>query len=170
MKLRAELSGENHQLSVVRGEGGRVLAEIDGRRYELQARETEAGVYLLLVGGRVYECRVEGAGAYGAGASKVEVGGRAYEVTLIDPRRLRGTRSAAGHDGGRAEVAAPMPGKVVRVLVEEGAEVGAGEGLVVVEAMKMQNELKSPKAGRVSSLRARVGATVNAGEVLVVLE
>jgi biotin carboxyl carrier protein len=63
-----------------------------------------------------------------------------------------------------------MPGKIVRVLIEEGAQVEAGAGLVVVEAMKMQNELKSPKAGTVTELRARAGATVNAGDVLVVVE
>jgi biotin carboxyl carrier protein len=67
-------------------------------------------------------------------------------------------------------VLAPMPGKVVRVLVEEGQEVEAGAGLVVVEAMKMQNELKSPKKGTVAELRARPGATVNAGDVLAVVE
>ena len=91
-------------------------------------------------------------------------------MRLSDPKRLRGAGAAAGHEAGRAQVHAPMPGKVVRVLVEEGQEVEAGAGLVVVEAMKMQNELKSPKAGTVIELHARVGATVNAGEVLAVVE
>ncbi|MCA1630838.1 MAG: biotin/lipoyl-binding protein [Acidobacteria bacterium] len=144
-------------------------AEIDGRAYELEARETERGAYLLVLGGRVYECRVEdGRGA--GGASKVEVGGRAYEVSLFDPRKLRAAGAGGAQNQGRAVVAASIPGKVVRVLVEEGAMVEAGDGLVVVEAMKMQNELKSPKAGTVTELRARAGATVNAGDVLVVVE
>jgi len=77
---------------------------------------------------------------------------------------------AGGHDAGRAQVAAPMPGKVVRVLVERGQAVEAGAGLVVVEAMKMQNELKSPKSGTVVELRVEAGATVNAGELLAVIE
>ncbi|MBC7929115.1 MAG: biotin/lipoyl-binding protein, partial [Rubrivivax sp.] len=71
---------------------------------------------------------------------------------------------------GRAQINAPMPGKVVRVLVEAGQAVEAGAGLVVVEAMKMQNELKSPKTGTVSEVRVEPGATVNAGDVLVIIE
>ncbi|MDQ3806105.1 MAG: biotin/lipoyl-binding protein, partial [Acidobacteriota bacterium] len=67
-------------------------------------------------------------------------------------------------------ISAQMPGRVVRVLVEAGQEVEAGQPVVVVEAMKMQNEMKSPKAGAVAEVRARDGATVNAGDVLVIIE
>ena len=169
MRLNAEIEGERVALEV-RREGGRVFAEVGGRRYELEARALDAGEYLLLHEGRVYECRVSGAGAAGAGEAEVSAGGRTYRVRLADPKRLRGANVAAGHGGGRAQVLAPMPGKVVRVLVEQGQSVEAGEGLVVVEAMKMQNELKTPKAGTVVELRAQVGATVNAGEVLAVVE
>jgi biotin carboxyl carrier protein len=168
MKLTAEIDGEQHALEV-RREGARVFAEIGGRPYELEARETERGAYLILLDGRVYECLVEDNKAAG-GASKVEVGGRAYEVALFDPRRLRAAGAGGAQNQGRAVVMASIPGKIVRVLVEEGARVEAGDGLVVVEAMKMQNELKSPKAGTVVELRARAGATVNAGDVLVVVE
>ena len=168
MKLFAEIGGEKSPLEL-RREGGRVFAEVGGRGYELEAREPERGVYLLFHEGRVYECRVSG-GASPAGATEVRVGERTYEVHLSDPKRLRGAAAAAGHGEGRAQVHAPMPGKVVRVLVEEGQEVEAGDGLVVVEAMKMQNELKSPKAGTVAELHAQPGATVNAGDVLVVVE
>lgn len=168
MKLTAEINGEQHALEV-RREGARVFAEIDGRSYELEARETERGAYLLLLDGRVHECLVEDNKAAG-GAVKVEVGGRAYEVALFDPRRLRAAIAGGSQNQGRAVVVATIPGKIVRVLIEEGAQVEAGEGLVVVEAMKMQNELKSPKAGTVVELRAITGATVNAGDVLVVVE
>lgn len=168
MKLTAEIDGEQHALEV-RREGARVFAEVGGRAYELEARETERGAYLLVHDGRVYECRVEDHKAAG-GASKVEVGGRAYEVALFDPRRLRAAGAGSAQNQGRAVVVASIPGKIVRVMVEEGATVEAGDGLVVVEAMKMQNELKSPKAGTVVELRATTGATVNAGDVLVVVE
>jgi biotin carboxyl carrier protein len=177
MKLNAEVGGEQVALEV-RREGGRVFAEVGGRRYELEARALGEGEYLLLRGGRVYECRVgagvgrgDAGGAVGRrGALVVVVGAREYEVTLADTKHLRASRVAGGHDAGRAQVAAPMPGKVVRVLVRAGQEVEAGQGLVVVEAMKMQNELKSPKAGTVVELRAGPGATVNAGDVLAVVE
>jgi biotin carboxyl carrier protein len=168
MKLNAEIAGEKVALEV-RREGERVFAEVGGRRYEVEARALGEGEYLLLCEGRVYECRV-GAAADGRGALSVAVGAREYAVTLTDTKHLRGARVGGGHDAGRAQVTAPMPGKVVRVLVERGQEIEAGDGVVVVEAMKMQNELKSPKSGRVAELRAETGATVNAGDVLAVIE
>jgi biotin carboxyl carrier protein len=168
MKLTAEIDGEEYALEW-RREGVRVFASIGERTYELEARETERGAYLFLLDGRVYECRVENGRAAGE-AANVHVGVREFEVALFDPRRLRAMGAGGAQSQGRAVVASAIPGKVVRVLVEAGATVEAGASLVVVEAMKMQNELKSPKAGTVVELHARVGATVNAGEVLVVVE
>jgi biotin carboxyl carrier protein len=168
MKLIAEIEEEKSVVELNRV-GDSVVAEVGGRRYEVEVREPEPGAYLLLREGRVYECRLSG-GAAEAGGAEVRVGNRSYRVRLADPKRLRGAGVAAGHEGGLAQVLAPMPGKVVRVLVEQGQAVEAGDGLVVVEAMKMQNELKSPKAGTVVELHAQVGATVNAGEVLAVVE
>ncbi|HEY9401479.1 MAG TPA: biotin/lipoyl-containing protein, partial [Pyrinomonadaceae bacterium] len=104
------------------------------------------------------------------GTCEVQIGDEIFRVALFDPKRLRGARGAGAEASGRAQVTASMPGKVVRVLVEAGAKVEAGDGLVVVEAMKMQNELKSPKGGVVVEVRAVAGATVNAGDVLVVVE
>ncbi|HYY43130.1 MAG TPA: biotin/lipoyl-containing protein [Pyrinomonadaceae bacterium] len=165
MKLTAEVAGQEHALELQR-KGASVVAEVDGRRYELEAREVEPGSYLLHAGGRVYECRVRRTD----GASEVHVGRQVFQITLIDPKRLRHTLSAGAQTGGRAAVVAAMPGKVVRVHVAVGAQVEAGEALLVVEAMKMQNELKSPKAGTVVELQAATGATVNAGDVLAVVE
>ena len=168
MKLNAEIDGEKVALEV-RREGGRVLAEVGGRRYELEARNLGAGEYLLVHEGRVYECRA-GAEPGGRGSLRVSVGAHEYDVTLTDPKHLRGAGAAGGEQGGRAQLKAPMPGKVVRVLVEAGQTVEAGQPVVVVEAMKMQNELKSPKSGTVAELPAEVGSTVNAGDVLAVIE
>lgn len=170
MKLIAEVDGRSYALDV-RREGARVEASVDGRLYELETRETEAGAFLLLAaGGRVYECRANPTAAATGGAREVQIGGEVFQVKLVDPKRLRGARGAGAEAGGRAQVTASMPGKVVRVLVETGASVEVGDGLVVVEAMKMQNELKSPKSGVVVEVRAGAGATVNAGDVLVVVE
>jgi biotin carboxyl carrier protein len=169
MKLTANIAGEPYELNVKR-DGMRLSAAIDERVYEVEAREVGAGVYLLIVDGRVYECRVDRRGAARASFG-VQVSGRAYAVSLADPKRLSAVQAAgASAAEGSVEIIAPMPGKLVRVLVAAGAQVQAGDGLVVVEAMKMQNELKSPKAGTVTKIHAEVGETVNAGDVLVVVE
>ena len=170
MKLTAEIAGTEHALDVRRHDGARVSATIDGRSYEIEVHEPEPGIYLLKHDGRVYECRVENGAGAARGLSVVRLQDIPYEVALTDPKRLRGARGAGAEASGRAQVVASMPGKVVRVLVEVGATVEAGDGLVVVEAMKMQNELKSPKSGTVVEVRAGAGATVNAGDVLVVVE
>ena len=167
MRLSAEIAGERHEAEI-RVDGARVLAEVDGRSYQLEVSGTKPGSYLLMLEGRIYECRVE---AGGHGAADVHVGGHTFAVTLIDPKRLqRGGRSAGAAEAGTDQIVAPMPGKVVRVLVEQGAAVEAGDAVVVVEAMKMQNELKAPRAGIVSALHAQTGTTVGAGEVLAVIE
>jgi biotin carboxyl carrier protein len=168
MKLTAEIAGEKREM-VIEYDGSRVVAEIDGRRYELEARASQPGVYLLLSGGQVYDCRVEQVGAKQE-VAEVTVGNHAYPITLTDPKRLRGGQSIGAALDGTIQIVAPMPGKIVRVLVEVGAEVEAGAGLVVVEAMKMQNEMKSPKAGKVTSVNVQTGATVNAGDVLAIVE
>ena len=89
---------------------------------------------------------------------------------MLDPKRLRSATCSGGHHTGAAEIVSPMPGKIVRVLVKPGADVEAGAGVIVVEAMKMQNEMKAPKAGTVVSIQVAEGATVNAGDVLAVIE
>ena len=105
--------------------------------------------------GRSYEARVEEQpGRPGRGDR-----GRRFEIDVRDPRRWSRERRA-GAWRGPAKRAAPMPGKVVRVLVAAGDQCEAGQGLVVVEAMKMQNEMKAPRDGRVVYVPAREGATV----------
>ena len=129
------------------------------------AVEAQPGVYSVLIGERSHQVRI----VKGPESLSVEVNGRAIEIRLIDPRESA-TGAGASEQTGPRDVKAPMPGKVVCVLVEEGESVVPGQGLIVVEAMKMQNELKSPKTGRVIKIAARAGATVAAGEVLVTLE
>jgi biotin carboxyl carrier protein len=168
MKLLAEFDGAEHALELTR-DGVRVVATVDGRSYEFSARTLEPGVYLLQLGGHVYECRVDTAAASDA-PHTVTVGQQLFQVALRDPKRLSHAHSTGGAGAGRAALTAAMPGKVVRVLVETGVHVEAGDALLVVEAMKMQNELKAPKTGAVIEVHAQPGATVNAGDVLVVVE
>jgi biotin carboxyl carrier protein len=118
-------------------------------------------VYSVLVDGRSYEVRVDGA--------NISVSQRTFRVELVDPRRWKRDRNHRQTEGVQ-NIAATMPGKVVRVLVSPGDQVEAGQGLIVVEAMKMQNEMKAVRAGRVVTLAAVAGATVNAGEILATIE
>ena len=123
----------------------------------------EPGVYSVLLDGKSFEVRML------PGAQQLEVGGRRLTVEARDPRNSS-RRSRAASGGGRQNIAAPMPGKVIRVLVQEGDAVEAGHGLVVVEAMKMQNEMKASRPGKVLEVRVRDGDTVGSGDTLVVLE
>ena len=170
MKLKAQLSNTDREVTLNLNNNV-ASVEIDGRRYDIDVRELAHGEYLLQSGANVYKCRVVHRRDSGAGNSfEVVLRGRSYTLGLIDPKRLRSGQSSAAHHTGAAEIVSPMPGKIVRVLVEAGANVEAGAGIIVVEAMKMQNEMKAPKAGVVLSINAAEGATVNAGDVLAVIE
>jgi biotin carboxyl carrier protein len=168
MKLKAEAGGKVHKISIQRHESA-LSAEVDERRYQLEVRDLGDGEYLLIDGHTVYKCRVESNRNH-PGDIEVSLRGANYTAKLIDPKRLRSAQSGAEHDIGTAQIVAPMPGKVVRILAAAGTEVEAGAGIMVVEAMKMQNEMKAPKAGHVVSIDTEVGATVNAGDVLAVIE
>ncbi len=123
--------------------------------------EVEPGVYSILIDGKVVEARVDG--------DAVTIAGERYQIAQTDPRKYvrRGT-GPAGH--GRNSIKAPMPGKIVRVLVNVGDAVTAGQGIAVIEAMKMQNELKTGGAGCVTSISIQEGDTVTAGAILAVIE
>lgn len=168
MKYKAQIANSEHTISLELA-GNSATADVDGRRYEIEQRKLRGGEYLIINGTDVYKCRIEGKQG-SSGSFSVVLGRATYEITLVDPKRLSSARGSAGHDHGCAEIVSPMPGKIVRVLVEVGANVEAGAGIIVVEAMKMQNEMKAPKAGVVISLNAKAGATVNAGDVLAVIE
>jgi len=168
MKYKAQLSESEHAISLgIAGESA--TADIDGRRHEIELRQLSGGEYLLNIGSDVYKCRVESK-RNSHNSFAVILRGVSYHITIIDPKRLRSARSSAAHAHGAAEIISPMPGKVVRVLVAAGTTVEAGAGIIVVEAMKMQNEMKAPKAGVVVSVNAEAGATVNAGDVLAVID
>ena len=123
--------------------------------------EVEPGIYSILLDGCSFEVAASG--------SEVEIAGLRLAVEKDDPRKWN-PAAAARKAGGRESVKALMPGKVVRVLVSEGEEVVAGQGLVVVEAMKMQNEMKAPRAGRVVGIAIQENVAVVAGSVLLSIE
>jgi biotin carboxyl carrier protein len=168
VKLKA-LIGDREEEVVVKVVDGQVSAEIGGRVYSLQFREPQPDSYLFFLNNDVHQCRVNDR-ATSKDVFDVNIRGRSYAVTIVDPKRLRSGQNSDRHHHGVAEILAPMPGKVVRVQIETGAEVEKGAGVVVVEAMKMQNEMKSPRAGVVVSIKVKPGDTVNAGDVLAVVE
>ncbi|MCI0488088.1 MAG: biotin/lipoyl-binding protein [Blastocatellia bacterium] len=164
MKYEAEIDGRQISIELERRDRS-VSAMVDGRRYELEVLCPERGLYLIFAGERVYEAR-----AWSAESDlfTVKLRDRVFSARVIDRKHRR---SVADHsDEGRQQLTAPMPGKVVRLLREQGDEVEAGQGVVVVEAMKMQNEIKSTKAGRIVEIRVAAGDTVNANQVLAVVE
>lgn len=168
MKLQAEIGENKHHLDIKR-DGEKVFAEVDGRRYEVEASQPEPNVYLIKHENRVYEVFVSPNEKAGE-PYQVRVGTHELEIRLIDPKRLSGTSGSGALADGLAEIKTAMPGKVVRILVEKGSKVEKGEGVIVVEAMKMQNELKSPKDGIVKDIKISEGATVSAGDVLISIE
>lgn len=159
------VDGKSFRVELTR-EDGRLRCTVDGQEVPLDAELTAQDVLSLILQGRSYEVKRE------AGPSDVHmvVGMARYAVEVRDPRALRGRRAAGADDQGPKKLVSPMPGKVVRVLLPAGAAVEAGQGVVVVEAMKMQNEIKSPKKGTVAKILAAEGAAVVAGEALAIVE
>ncbi len=144
--------------------GGRFEFRIDGRIVEADVAEIGGGIYSFLACGRSIEVRVDSSGSI----LRISAGGREFVASVRDPRRFR-KGSGAVLSEGRQQITASMPGKVIRVLVQAGEKVKAGQGIVVVEAMKMQNEVKSPKAGSIEKLFVTEGQAVNAGDALAVV-
>ena len=139
------------------------LGDLEERQAQLA--EVEPGVFSVLLDGRSYEARAE----YGDECAWITVRGRRFRVAITDPRRWTQSSAAAhGHD--RETIVASMPGKIVRVLVQPGETVAAGQGVIVIEAMKMQNELKARRAGRLTAVPVREGETVAAGAILATIE
>ncbi len=143
---------------------GTYSVEIDGVQYEVDSHKLEADFYSILTGGRSYEVSVEAT----RDGYKVRHGAAEQLVTLSDPGRQ--AREEQADSKGTAAVVSAMPGKVVRLLVGEGDTVEAGQGVVVVEAMKMENEITAPKPGRVRSIAVQPEQTVEGGTELLVIE
>jgi len=147
------------------GERWRIL--LDGQPVDADVVEVAANTYSILLRGEVHEVRIT---PQSDGGITLQTGTQEFSAEVIDPRAWSGRRHSGVEAEGRQQVTAPMPGKVVRVLVKAGDRVEAGQGLVVVEAMKMQNEVRSPKSGVVERLLAKEGQAVNSGEVLAWVE
>jgi biotin carboxyl carrier protein len=169
VKLQIQIGGVTRELEVTReggvGAGGRVRWRLNGKPLEADELEVARGVYSILIGGQSLEVRVEESGS----GLRVHAGGEEFRAKIIDARQWRRRRGSTAEAEGLQQVVASMPGKVVHVLVNAGYAVESGQGLVVVEAMKMQNEIRSPKTGKVERLLVTEGQAVNSGEVLAII-
>jgi len=166
MTYEVTIDGKMHRVELARGPDARPLCRLDGRELNVDAVEAGRDVLSIVIDGRAWEVKRERVGA----DMHLMIAGERYAAEVRDPRSFRARKAAGAGLEGPKKLVSPMPGKVVRVLVAAGAEVEAGQGVIVVEAMKMQNEIKSPKKGKVSKIIAAEGATVNAGEALAIVE
>ncbi len=164
MTYEVAIDGKNYRLELNRTEN-RWLCRLDGREVEVDAVLARPDVLSLRIGNKAYEVKCERVGQ----DRHVWVGSARFAAEVRDPRSLRG-RARVADDHGPRKLTAPMPGKIVRVLASQGVEVEAGAGVLVVEAMKMQNEIKSPKKGTIQKILVSEGAAVNAGDVLAIVE
>lgn len=136
------------------------------REIQVNSLRVAPGVLSLIADGKSFEARL----SRSAESITVFLHGRSYECVVRDPRSLGSRKRAGANEAGEQKVMASMPGKIVRVLARVGEAIELGQGILVIEAMKMQNEVRAPKAGKLKSVIAKQGANVNAGEVLAVIE
>jgi biotin carboxyl carrier protein len=167
MRWQARLGDQARRLEMTRRSDGLLEATVDGRAYLLNVTQPQASVYSILADGASHEAIVR----VQRGSARVRIGGTVFDVA---PDRPELSRRGPGADpaarGGQVTVSAVMPGRVLRVMVKPGDKVASRQGLVVIEAMKMENELSSPREGTIKEVRAEPGRTVETGETLVVIE
>jgi biotin carboxyl carrier protein len=166
MRFDVDVCGRPSTLQIERTPDDRFQVWIDGEAHAVDVRQTDVGLSLVFEDGRSLEAAAtpQGAGEWLVQLPHVDV------AVVVDGQR-HGRRGAGGPTGAGAQrVTAPMPGRVVRVLVAVGDEVTHRQGLVVVEAMKMENELGAPKAGRITEIAVVEGVSVEAGRLLIVIE
>ncbi len=162
MKYDVRIAGKSRIIELHR-DANRWQIALDGAAIDADAIEIAPGIFSILLNGESHEVRVA---PNPDGSLTIQDGPHEFKAEVADPRSWRGRKHGAVEVEGRQQIVAPMPGKVIRLLVKPGDKVEAGQGLLVVEAMKMQNEVKSPKTGTVEKLLAKEGHPVNAGDIL----
>lgn len=167
MAYLAKLGDQSYRVEIEETGKSLYRVAVDGNEFMVDGKKTGRTNYSLIVDNRSFEVEVDCADD----EYRVLVDGRTYRIRLVDERRVRVGGAQSGLEvQGRQNVSVPMPGKVVAVLVAEGDPVDKGQGLVIVEAMKMENEVRSPITGEVKEIRVKAGDTVEGGAVLLVVE
>ena len=180
MKLHVTAAGRTRAVDISRN-GDTFLVSLDGRQHKVDVKVID-GVWSVLIGPggpatagpydpeRAKRSHEVAFSSSAEGGMTVHIDGVPVEVSINRMRRAAGTAASTPSDGGPQRVTAPMPGKIVKLLVKPGDKVQPRQGVVVVEAMKMENELRARAAGAVKEVRAVEGTTVEAGAILIVLE
>jgi biotin carboxyl carrier protein len=167
MAFIAKLGEQSYTVEIEETGKSLYRVSVDGNEFLVDGKKTGRTNYSLIVDSRSFEIEVDNTND----EYRVLVDGRNYRIHLVDERRMRIGSAQSGLDlKGRQNVSVPMPGKVVAILVAEGDAVDRGQGLVIVEAMKMENEVRSPIAGEVKEIKVKPGDTVEGGAVLLVVE
>jgi biotin carboxyl carrier protein len=161
MIYEVSIEAKTYRVELVRHRSG-WSCKLDGSDFPFDVASLQNGLLSVLVQGKSYEVRQEIAGS----ETSVVVGNERFTATVRDPRSLRSRRGGGDSSQGPKKIVAPMPGKVVRIVAPPGTEVEAGQPVLVIEAMKMQNELKAPKKGKVKRINVSEGAAVEAGQTL----
>ncbi len=165
MKIEIELDGKSRSVEMIHT-GERARWTIDGRAMDADAVEISPGIYSILIAGQSFEAHLA---PEPDSVLRVTVANREHRATIRNPRKWTRNRGLGAEAEGSQQLRAPMPGKIVVLLVKAGDRVDAGQEIVVMEAMKMQNEIRSPKSGTVERLLVTQGQTVNAGEVVAIV-
>ena len=175
MRLDVTLGSKTHNLELTPAPASKNAAggvrglwncTINGREVAVKAIQIAPDTLSLLIDGQSVTIQRQ----VSAGKQQIVVRGIAYDASVEDRRSLRARQRAGDQEQGPQRLVASMPGRVVRVLAAEGETIAAGQGILVIEAMKMQNEIRSPKAGALKKMLAREGGNVNAGDVLAIVE
>jgi biotin carboxyl carrier protein len=166
MRYQAIVDGADHELEIEEATPATFRVKLGEQTFQVDLRQTHGSSFLALVGNRTFDFSISAEGDDLLLISRHGVN----RVTLVDRSRRRLHAPGERVITGRVELKAMMPGRVVNVLVKPGDNVAAEQGVVVVEAMKMENELKTPKAGKVIEVRVSVGQAVEKGEILAIIE
>jgi biotin carboxyl carrier protein len=166
MRYQAIVDGADHELEIEELAADSYRVKIGDKSFDVDLRKTHGSSFLAVVGNRTFDFSISAEDDDLLLISRRGVN----RVTLVDRSRRRLRAGGERVITGRVELKAMMPGRVVNVLVKPGDEVAADQGIVVVEAMKMENELKTPKAGKVLEIKVSVGQAVEKGEILAVIE
>lgn len=162
-KLEAEVNNETYAITV--GEGEPTAVQLGDKTIEVNSRRVESDVWSLIIDGESYEATIQTV----KDKLRVSLRGATWDVTICDPRRRRATASSSNAVEGMQVISSPMPGRVVKVEVAVGDKVEAGQGIVIVEAMKMENELEAEGSGIVKEIKCEAGQAVEDGQTLVII-